>query len=64
MNYNEYKLWKEEYLKNNNPFRADCLNPFKSMNYLIKDIKFKDKEISINQLLNSFLEVSKIDINY
>lgn len=35
MNYKEYNAFKENYLKDNDPYRADCMNPFKSMDYLI-----------------------------
>jgi len=45
MNYREYKLFQEEYLKENEGvFRADCMNPFKSMAYVLDGLIVEEND--------------------
>ena len=63
MNFKEYKTWQKAYLeKNPNVFRADCLNPFISMNYLLDKVAFKSKDVTQRELYNKWKEINGIDI--
>ena len=64
MNFREYKVWQKEYLeKNPKVFRADCLNPFKSMDYLLKEIEFSSKKRDKHELYALWSEVNSIEIS-
>ncbi|CAA6821533.1 MAG: Unknown protein [uncultured Sulfurovum sp.] len=63
MNFKAYKLWQKEYLQNNpDVFRADCLNPFISMKYLIEDVEYKSQDISQLTLYRKWKMVEGIEI--
>ena len=63
MNFKAYKLWQKEYLaKNPNVFRADCMNPFKSMDYLLKDVEFTNKKRTKEELYELWRKVNNIEI--
>jgi len=63
MNFKEYKIWQKVYLeKNPNIFRADCMNPFISMNYLLDEVEFKSKGISQTKLYTKWKEINNIEI--
>ena len=64
MNFKEYKLWQKEFLeKKPNVFRADCMNPFKSMDYLLKNIEFSDKKREKKELYELWSKVNSIEIS-
>jgi len=64
MNFKQYKTWQKSYLeKNSNVFRADCLNPFISMNYLLDKVAFKSKNITQTELYNKWKEITNIEIS-
>jgi aspartate/methionine/tyrosine aminotransferase len=63
MNFKEYKVWQKEYLKTHpNIFRADCLNPFKSMDYLLKELKFTSTAREEEEVYSLWKSINKIDI--
>lgn len=64
MDFREYKLWQKEYLTHNNPFRADCMNPFISMNYLLKDVAFKSRNITQNRLYEKWQDTTNIEFDF
>jgi len=64
MDYKAYKRWQKEYLeKNPSVFRADCMNPFISMNYLVESIETKAKNITQEMLFEKWQEVSEINFS-
>jgi hypothetical protein len=65
MNFKEYKAWQKTYLeKNPNVFRADCMNPFISMNYLLNKVVFSSEDISQLGLYSKWKEFSGVEIPF
>lgn len=64
MDYKAYKLWQKAYLdKHPNLFRADCMNPFISMHYLLDGVEYKSENITKEMLYKKWQEVNGIDIS-
>jgi len=63
MNFKEYKAWQKTYLEQNpNVFRADCMNPFISMNYLLDKVVFRSQNITQSELYIKWKELSGVEI--
>lgn len=63
MDYKAYKLWQKAYLETHpNVFRADCMNPFISMNYLLDGVEYKSEKITREMLYEKWEEVSGVNI--
>jgi len=64
MNFKAYKIWQKEFLETNpKVFRADCLNPFKSMDYLLKDVSFTKEKRDKKELYALWSKVNGTQIS-
>jgi aspartate/methionine/tyrosine aminotransferase len=64
MDFKAYKLWQKAYLeKHPDIFRADCMNPFISMNYLLEDVEYRSQNVTQEMLYKKWQEVNNVKIS-
>jgi hypothetical protein len=63
MDFKSYKVWQKAYLeKHPDVFRADCMNPFISMNYLLEDVAYRSRNVTQKMLYAKWQEVNGVNI--